>query len=76
MQAYGVQSVIAGSPAHQGGLQSGDLIVSVNGQTVLDSNLVNLEVPRGRLDLVVIREGSPEPLSLVVIPRLVQVVSY
>jgi hypothetical protein len=76
MQAYGVQSVIEGSPAHQGGLQSGDLIVSVNGQTVLDPNLVNLEVPRGRLDLLVIREGSPEPVSLIVIPRLVQVVSY
>lgn len=76
MQAYGVQSVIAGSPAHQGGLQNGDLIVSVNGQTVLDPNLVNTEVPRGRLDLVVIREGSPEPVSLIVIPRPVQVVSY
>jgi S1-C subfamily serine protease len=76
MQAYGVQSVIEGSPAHQGGLQKGDLIVSVNGQTVLDPNLVNTEVPRGRLDLVIIREGSPEPVSLIVIPRLVQVVSY
>lgn len=76
MQAYGVQSVIEGSPAHQGGLQNGDLIVSVNGQTVLDPNLVNTEVPRGRLDLVVIREGSPEPVLLTVIPRLVQVVSY
>ena len=76
MQAYGVQSVIAGSPAHQAGLQSGDLIVSVNGQTVLDPNLVNLEVPRGRLDLVVIREGSPEPVTLIVIPRLVQTVTY
>lgn len=76
MQAYGVQSVIEGSPAHQGGLQKGDLIVSVNGQTVLDPNLVNTEVPRGRLELVVIREGSPEPVSLIVIPRLVQVVSY
>lgn len=75
MQAYGVQSVIEGSPAHQGGLQSGDLIVSVNGQTVFDPNLVNLEVSRGRLDLVVIREGSPEPVSLVVIPRLVQTVT-
>ena len=76
MQAYGVQSVIEGSPAHQAGLQSGDLIVSVNGQTVLDPNLVNAEVSLGRLDLLVIREGSPEPVSLVVIPRLVQVVSY
>lgn len=76
MQAYGVQSVIEGSPAHQGGLQKGDLIVSVNGQTVLDPNLVNTEVPRGRLDLVVIREGSPEPVALVVLPRLVQAFSY
>lgn len=76
MQAYGVQSVIQGSPADLGGLRSGDLIVSVNGQTVLDANLVNSEVPRGRLDLVVIREGSAEPISLTVIPRLVQVVSY
>ena len=50
--------------------------MSVNGQTVLDPNLVNTEVSRGRLDLVVIREGSPEPVALIVIPRLVQVVSY
>ena len=76
MQAYGVQTVIEGSPAHQGGLQKGDLIVSVNGQTVHDPNLVNTEVHRGRIELVIIREGSPEPVSLIVIPRLVQVVSY
>lgn len=76
MQAYGVQSVTEGSPAQQGGLQNGDLIVSVNGLPVSESTLVNSEVARGRLDLVVIREGSAEPLRLTVIPRLVHTVSY
>lgn len=76
MQAYGVQSVVNGSPAHLSGLQLGDLILSVNGQTVFDPNLINTEVPRGRLDLQVIRQGSPVPLMLTIFPRLVQSVSF
>ncbi len=76
MQAYGVQSVISNSPAHLSGLLPGDLIQSVNGQTVFDANLINTEIPRGRLDLQVIREGFATPLQLTVFPRLVQTVSF
>ena len=76
MQAYGVQSVNGGSPAQLAGLQPGDLILSVNGQPVFDPNLVNSELVRGRLDLQVIREGSPAPILLTVFPRLVQNLSF
>ena len=76
MQAYGVQSVINGSPAQLAGLLPGDVIVTVNGQPALDPNLVNSEVVRGRLELLVIREGAPAPLQMVVLPRLVQSVSF
>ena len=76
MQAYGVQSMVAGSPAQVSGLLPGDLIVSVNGQTVFDPNLINNELVRGRLDMQVIREGFTDPIQLTVFPRLVQTVSF
>jgi len=76
MQAYGVQTVVNGSPAQLAGLVPGDLILAVNGQTAIDPNLVNREVNRGRLDLQVMRNGSPLALQLVVFPRLVQNVSF
>ena len=76
MQAYGVQSLVPGSPAQLSGLLPGDLILSVNGQTVFDPNLINTELVRGRLDLQVIREGFSTPIQLTVFPRLVQTVSF
>ena len=76
MQAYGVQSLVPGSPAQLSGLLPGDLILSVNGQTVFDPNLINTELVRGRLDLQVIREGFATPIQLTVFPRLVQTVSF
>ncbi len=76
MQAYGVQSVVAGSPAQRSGLLPGDLIVSVNGQTVFDPNLINNELVQGRLDMQVIREGVVAPISLTVFPQRVQTVSF
>ncbi len=76
MQAYGVQTVVNGSPAQLAGLQSGDLILTVNGQSVFDQNLMNAEIVRGRLDLQVIREGAPAAILITVFPRLVQSVSF
>ncbi len=76
MQAYGVQSVNDGSPAQFAGLQTGDLIVTVNGQSVFDAKLVNSELVRGRLDLQVLRQGAPAPIFLTVLPRVVQTVSF
>ena len=76
MQAYGVQSVVNGSPAQLSGLQPGDLILTVNGQPVFDPNLINSELVQGRLDLQVIREGAPAALLITVFPRLVQSVSF
>ena len=76
MQAYGVQSVINGTPAQHAGLQAGDLILTVNGQPVFEPSLVNTELVRGRLDLQIIREGLPSPLQLTLFPSLVQNVSF
>jgi len=76
MQAYGVQTVISHSPAQLAGLQTGDIILTVNGQPVFDPSLVNTELVRGRLDLQVIREGLLSPMPLTVFPRLVQNVSF
>lgn len=76
MQAYGVQNVVAASPAQLSGLLPGDLILSVNGRTVSDPNLINAELVRGRLDLQVIREGYATPIDLTVFPRLMQSIGF
>ncbi len=76
MQAYGVQTLVAGSPAQLSGLLPGDLIVSVNGQTVFDPNLINNELVRGRLDMQILREGMATPIQLTIFPRLVPTVSF
>ena len=76
MQAYGVQNLIDGSPAQLSGLLAGDLILSVNGQTVFDQNLINVELTKGRLDLQVVREGFATPIQLTVFPRLMQTMSF
>jgi hypothetical protein len=76
MQAYGVQDLVAGSPAQLSGLLPGDLIISVNGQPVSDPNLMNMELGRGRLDLQVIREGFATPIDMTVFPRMVQTMSF
>lgn len=76
MQAYGIQSITEGSPAHLAGLLPGDLILTVNGQSVFDPNLVNTEVARGRLELTIVRDGFDTPLSSTILPRLVTAVSY
>ncbi len=76
MQAYGVQSLVAGSPAQLSGLLPGDLILSVNGQTVSDPNQINAELVRGRLDMQVIREGFATPIHLTVFPRLLHSIAF
>ncbi len=76
MQAYGVQSIVPGSPAQLAGLQTGDLILTVNGQSVFDANLINTEVARGRLELTFLRDGFATPLTTTILPQLVRTVNY
>ena len=71
MQAYGVQTVNAGSFALHAGLHRGDLIHLVNSQPVFDPNHVTTELVRGRLDQQVIWEEAPAPILLTVFPLLV-----
>ena len=76
MQAYGVQSIVDGSPAHLAGLVPGDLILTVNGQSIFDPQLINTEVSRGRLELTFVRDGFDTPLTTTILPRLVTTVAY
>jgi putative serine protease PepD len=55
-------AVVAGGPADRAGLQSGDVIVEVNGQTVTTAPelivAIRKHVPGARLTLVYVRDGS------------------
>ncbi len=74
MQAYGVQGIAPNSPAETAGLKSGDLIVSINAQPITDERVLELGMPRGRLDLKLIRDGEVDVVSTTVTPRLLQTI--
>ena len=63
------------SPAMRGGVQEGDVVVSVNGKQIPDSETLKQVVTRlapGKpIDLVVLREGGEKTLQIVLgeIPR-------
>ena len=64
-----VSDVTAGSPAQKAGLQSGDVITSVNGKPVLESNQLRMEISmmgtNAPLKLQVFRNGATVNLSAV-----------
>lgn len=78
LQALGVQGVSAGSPAADAGLQEGDLILSVNGQTLTDDGVLQelITASAGRLELEVFRDGMEEAQIVVVQLRRLVKVSY
>jgi serine protease Do len=57
-----VGDVSPNSPAQKAGLQKGDIIVSMNGKPVSDSNdlrmTVSMMVPGSKIDLKVVRDGA------------------
>lgn len=63
-----VVEVIEGSPAKSSGLEDGDVILSINGQTITDSNQVQQIVenasPKDVLRMVVDHEGEKRNLQL------------
>jgi len=71
-----ISTVIPGSPADKAGLQSGELLLSVNGVPVdvrfkvqlPDFNLLIASLPIGQ-DAVFVLERSGEPLTLTVVPK-------
>ena len=77
LTSYGIQAVMANSPAERAGLQAGDMIVSINGYTIDDESVLHTSIQRsgGQLVLGVIREGTEEPVLVDVLLDRVAVVS-
>ena len=63
-----VGDVTANTPAAKAGLQKGDVITAVDGQTIADANALRLQVgmmdPNTRVDLKVLRDGKTQDLAL------------
>ncbi len=63
-----VGDVTAASPAARGGLQKGDIILTVNGQAVADANQLRLKIgmltPGETVKLKVLRNGKPQDVAV------------
>lgn len=63
-----VSEVVPGSPAHQGGLQPGDVLVGINGEPVRDGyeamNIIAGTRPDTEVTLNVIRNGEKKDLTV------------
>ncbi len=62
-----VDSAVPGSPAHAAGLQTGDKIVSINGQRIADGDQLRSIVSASHgqtLDLVVLRNGGTTNIEI------------
>ena len=65
-----IAAISAGSPAEKAGLKPGDVIISVNGQTVtnpsdLASDIANVD-PQHKADIVYLRNGKQNTVSVAV----------
>lgn len=72
-----VISPIEGSPAQEAGMKSGDVIVSIDGESTEKTNIVDaLDRIRGRegteVDIVVRRDGTEETHKFTIIRRIVK----
>lgn len=63
-----VNSVTAGGPAERGGLQAGDVVLTLNGQKVTDSNELTRRVGQARpgdnLRLEILRDGRRQTINV------------
>ena len=69
----GVERVLTGSPADSAGLQPGDIVVSLNGQTMLKPIEVTLGIfsnPRAKVTLGVRRKSRTGIVTIVLTPEL------
>ena len=67
-----IASVHSHSPANSAGLQKGDVITQVNGQTVYSAGEVLQNIPKGKsMELRIIRKNMDSPITISVLPELV-----
>jgi serine protease Do len=63
-----VGDVTPNSPASKAGLQKGDIILAINGETVADANQLRLKVgmmdPNSTVNLKVLRDGSTQQIAV------------
>ncbi len=63
-----VGDVTKDSPASRAGLQQGDIILTVNGETINDANQLRLKIgtldPNSRVELKVLRDGKPMQIAV------------
>ena len=67
-----VVSPIKGSPAEKSGIRTDDVLLSVNGESLeglsLNEAVMKIRGPKGtKANLLILREGSPEPIEIAVI---------
>ena len=74
---FGIQQVKADSPAEQSGLAAGDVIVTVNGESMTGEEVLvaSMQQTDGDLDLEVVTQGSQDVRSVQVIARRVVISS-
>ena len=64
-----ITDVVDGSPAEEGGIQEGDVIVAFNDEPIADpanlKNVVSLSAPKSSNRVKVIRDGSPKTMKVV-----------
>ena len=67
----GVASIEPGSPAELAGLQQGDLVMSINGQTPATDDVLSSSFDTSTLSMEILRDGASEPTLVSVTPTQV-----
>ena len=74
-----INSTISGSPAEEAGLQSGDLVIALNGKDVtgIDPSVVLLDIrgPEGSSVTLTIQRGEEEPFDVEIVRRRIETAS-
>jgi len=74
-----INSTMSGSPAEEAGLQSGDLVIALNGKDVtgIDPSVVLLDIrgPEGSSVTLTIQRGAEDPFDVEIVRRRIETAS-